>query len=195
MNPIKLFVAIGTKNPAKIQAVIDAFQYSYSDSKVDLEFKPIQVDSGVGNQPIGLDMIINGAISRAKSSFNQFFYDTSLNHSVCFGVGIESGLVEISQSESGYMDFQFVAIYHNEKITLGSGSAFEYPKMIISNLLSRKSREIGEIFEKLSGVHDIKQKEGAIGYLSKGKIKRTDILKQGVIMALLPIINKNLYSI
>lgn len=193
MDLNKIFIAIGTQNSAKIQAVIDAFEFLYKDSNINFEVKPLKIDSGVGAQPIGLENIIKGAINRAKLSFEIAFQNISTSLNQCFGIGIEAGLAPIAYAISRYMDFQFVAIYHDEKITLGCGSAFEYPKLVIENLFAGKSKEIGEVFEKLSGIPSIKEKEGAVGFLSQGKITRSQILKNGVIMALLPIINSNLY--
>lgn len=188
-----LYVAIGTKNHAKIQAVIDAFDFLYKDLDIKIEYKTSKTDSGVGVQPIGLDLIIKGAKTRAKKAYEQEFYEKIYPINQCFGVGIESGLVPITDSISGYMDFQFIAVVHNGITTLGCGSAFEYPKFVIKTLFQGNAKEIGEVFEKLSGNPLIKQKEGAIGFLSQGKISRTDILKNGVIMALIPFIRSHLY--
>ena len=66
---------------------------------VDIEVSSIDVDSGVPDQPFGLDETIKGAINRAKNAFSDEF-DLS--------VGIESGLMETPNSITGYIDLTVV---------------------------------------------------------------------------------------
>ena len=93
------------------------------------------------------------------------------------------------------MDFQFCAIIdENQKISLGSGIAFEYPQFIINKVLENQDLEIGYIIGKLARNMNLKNELGAISFLSKNRIKRTEILTQAVICALLPWINQKLYK-
>ncbi|MBY9006566.1 MAG: inosine/xanthosine triphosphatase [Candidatus Lokiarchaeota archaeon] len=185
----KLEVCISSLNPIKIEAVKMAFDKYFDDYKI----VPINTDSKVPKQPIGMDIILKGAFNRATNAFS-YLNQHKNEYSDIYGVGIEAGLVNISLANSKYMDFQFcVIIDKNKEITLGSGIAFEYPQFVIDEILSEKKPEIGEIFGKLSDNKNIKNENGAIGFLSNNIINRRDILYQAVICALLPRINKNLY--
>lgn len=187
----KIIVSIGTKNQAKITAVKDAFKVFFK--KADLDFKGLQVDSEVGDQPIGIDNTTKGAIIRAKTALSLIETD-SADQTEFYGVGIEAGLIPIAQATTKYMDMQFTAIINQNRLGLGVSSGFEYPASVINDVISGKAGEIGDVMEKLSGIKNCKEKNGAIGYLTNNIVTRTDILKNGVIMALLPFINQDLYK-
>jgi inosine/xanthosine triphosphatase len=182
-------ICVGSLNPVKIKATTLAFKKYFKKIAV---FK-VKANSKIPNQPIGMDMTINGAINRAKFALNYLINEKSRYKNI-FGIGIEAGLVPITKTISGYMDFQFCAIMdENQTITLGSGISFEYPKFIIDQILEKRDLEIGEIIGKLAGNVNLKNETGAISFLSKNEVNRTEILTQAVICALLPRINRKLY--
>jgi len=189
MNEIK--ICVGSLNPTKIYAVEKAFSKYFNNFQI---FK-LKVKSSVSNQPIGMDDIIKGAKNRAQMSLNYLKNEKKLNYDI-FGVGIEAGLIEITFAKTKYMDFQFCVIMDElEKMTLGSGVAFEYPQSIIDKLMSNRNLEIGDILGKLANNPNLKNEGGAISFLSKNMLNRTYILFQAIICALLPRINKELYGV
>lgn len=182
-------ISIGSLNLVKIKAVKLAYEQYYDDFTI----VEANVDSGVSDQPIGLDKILEGALNRARGAF-YFLKEKIKDKSPVYGVGIEAGLVKISLAPTNYMDFQFcVIIDEKKKISLGSGIAFEYPDFVIEKVFSEK-KEIGYIMGNLANNKNLKKEAGAIGFLSKNRIKRIDILKEAVICALLPRINSTLYE-
>jgi len=196
MSP-NIHVAIGSKNQAKCDAVKMAFGEMFESAMID--FYPVSVESGVDSQPFGIENIVLGAKNRAYRAFIQkFSMDISNNrqNDIFLGVGIEAGLVEVIGSETGYLDFQFTAIYNKDgNYTIGCGPAFEYPSIITTQVLNGEAKEIGDVIERLSGVENIKEKQGAIGFLTHDKYKRADILKYSVISALIPYMNEKLYKV
>jgi inosine/xanthosine triphosphatase len=184
-------ICISSLNPTKINAVKIAFSKYYKNFKV---YK-IKADSKVPDQPIGMDLILKGAKNRASDALNYLLNEKQIKKNI-FGVGIEAGLVKVPYTKTNYMDFQFcVIIDENRNITLGSGIAFEYPQSIIDEIFSNQEIEIGEIIGRLANNMNLKYESGAIGFLSKNTINRTEILTQAVICALLPRINEDLYSL
>ena len=182
-------ICVGSLNPTKVNSVKIAFSKYYYNYQI---FK-IKADSKVPDQPIGMDLIIKGAKNRAKTALNYLIEMKGLEQNI-YGVGIEAGLVEVPPANTDYMDFQFCVIMdENEKITIGSGIAFEYPQSVIDEVLSNKDTEIGDIIGRLANNMNLKNEAGAISFLSKNIITRTEILTQAVICALLPRINKDLY--
>ncbi len=169
-------VAIATRNPVKVKAVENAFKKFFK------EFKIITVEYEYKRQPIGIKETILGAIKRACYAYN--FGD--------IGIGIEAGLVEIPYTKTGYFDIQFCAILDKEGLTLGCGIGFEYPKVVVDEVL--KGKEVGEVMERISGIKNIGKSIGAIGYLTRGVIDRVKITEEAVISALIPRINKELYG-
>lgn len=184
-------ICISSLNPTKINAVKIAFSKYYKNFKV---YK-IKADSKVPDQPIGMDLILKGAKHRAKSALLYLMNEQDIYENI-FGVGIEAGLVKVPYAQTNYMDFQFCIIMdENKRINLGSGIAFEYPRSVIDEIFSNQETEIGEIMEKLANNMNLKNESGAISFLSKKTITRTEILTQAVICALLPRINKKLYGL
>ncbi|MEM0350615.1 MAG: inosine/xanthosine triphosphatase [Archaeoglobaceae archaeon] len=170
-------IVVGSKNPTKIEGTRLAFEQFFG--KVEIE----SVEIKTKNQPFD-EETINGAIERAIRSYSDEFD---------FSVGIEAGLIRISHTISGYMDFQVAAIFNGETFTLGFGPGFEYPKKVVE--LAKAGIEVGKTMEKISGIEQIGKKVGAIYYLSKGVISRIELSKIAVTMALLPWINREIYEI
>ncbi|CEL25143.1 MULTISPECIES: inosine/xanthosine triphosphatase [Methanobacterium] len=171
-------IIVGSKNPVKFQATGNVLEKIYGE----LEVQAIDVDSGVPDQPIGLEVTVQGAINRAK---NAFFPDFDLS------VGIESGLLEVPHSITGYLDLQWCAIYDGEKITLGVSAGFEYPPMVIEQVLG--GREVGDVMDQVTGVNKLGQKTGAVSHLTQGMLDRTGNTEQCVLMAMVPRMNEGIY--
>lgn len=170
-------IKVGTHNPLKVRATRNVMEKIYTN--VDVE--GIEVDSGVGDQPIGLDETIQGAVNRARNAF----LDADLS------VGIESGLLAAPHSITGYLDLQWCAIYDGERITLGVSAGFEYPPVVVEEVL--KGQEVGEVMDEVTGVEKLGQKTGAVSILTKGLLDRTENTEQCVLMAMIPRMNSDLY--
>ena len=187
-------VAVGTKNPAKIEAVTTAFAKLFPEIECIVE--SIEVDSLVGVQPYGFESTIQGAINRAKNAYLSRFTTNTEKFSQ-LGIGIEAGMIPVPLTSSGYLDYQFCAVYSsNGSISIGSGPGFEYPTRIVEMLVNDpEHHEIGTIIAEISGIENMKEKEGAIGLLTKNIFRRADILQYSVISALLPMKSPDLYSL
>ena len=172
-------VVVGTKNPAKVKGVERAFKKFFEEVEVLAK----AVSSGVSQQPFDDETVV-GAINRAKNSYSDEFD---------FSVGIEAGLFRVKNSLTGFVDFQVACIYNGEKFTLGFGPGFEYPKRVIDEVL--KGREVGDVMDEISGVKNLGEKMGAIGFLTKKRVERSDLTEIAVTMALIPWINTELYEI
>jgi inosine/xanthosine triphosphatase len=109
-------------------------------------------------------------------------------------VGLESGLIEVPNTKSGYMDITMCAIYDGKNFHLGGSSVFEYPKSMI-DLVFSKDYEIDEAAKEAGFSHDenIGEREGVIGALTKGYLNRTGYSKQAVITALIHLLNPEHY--
>jgi inosine/xanthosine triphosphatase len=171
-------VVVGSKNPVKMKATRNVLKQIYSEVEVQAK----NTDSEVPDQPIGLETTINGAINRAKNVYTQEF-DLS--------VGIESGLLETPHSITGYLDLQWCAIYDGDKTTLGVSAGFEYPPLVIKNVM--KGMEVGDVMDRVTGIDRLGEKKGAVSHLSKGLLDRTSNTEQCVLMAMIPRMNQKLY--
>ena len=173
---VMLRVAVGSKNPTKVEGVKLAFKQYFED----VEVIPKDVDSGVPAQPFN-DDVIKGAINRAINAFED-----------CdFSVGVEAGLFSVRNTITGYMDFQVAVIYDGKNFTIGFGPGFEFPPCVIKETL--RGREVGDVMEELTGIEKIGERMGAIHYLTKGVISRIELTRIAATMALIPWINFNIY--
>ncbi len=175
LRPLR--VRIGSANPSKINAVRDVFQKIFS---LEIIFEGVEVDTGVPPQPIDGDTL-KGAINRAKKAIGDADY----------GVGIEAGLFwnpEVGE----YFDKAFCAIVDKYgRWSYGYSGGFAYPPKVIE--MVKNGMEVGDAMEIISGIKDIKRKMGAIGYLSRGLINRTEFNAQAVLMAMIPRLSAELY--
>jgi inosine/xanthosine triphosphatase len=177
-------INIGSKNKVKIEALSETLK-EYSDFEVS-EIFPIEVDSGVSPQPKSLDEAVDGAIKRAKKAFATCEYS----------FGIESGLMKVPQTKTGYMDVTCCAIFDGKAVHLGLSSAFEFPPAVTKYIFEKDSNASVACHELgLTKSEYIGYEEGIIGILTKNKVTRKDYTKGAIRMALLQLQNKELYEI
>ncbi len=172
-------IVAGTKNPAKLEGVKRAFKKFFGE----VEVVGKSVNPEVPPQPFNSETIL-GAINRAKKSYSEEFD---------FSVGVEAGLFKVENSLTGYVDFQVACVYDGERFTIGFGPGFEYPKKVVEEVLG--GREVGEVMDEITGIENLGEKIGAIGFLTKEKVKRSDLTEIAVTMALIPWLNSELYEL
>ncbi|MBI4392707.1 MAG: inosine/xanthosine triphosphatase [Euryarchaeota archaeon] len=172
-------VAVGTKNPAKLAAVKNAFAHYHANVIV----KGVGVSSGVPEQPFAQDTL-KGAVNRARAALDSTGAD--------LGVGIEAGLFW-NPLIKDYLDVQFCAIVGKRGgLTLGHGPGFAYPPRVVKDVAA--GRSIGEAMARLTGVFGIGNSMGAVGWLSSGALDRTRLTETAIICALIPRLNRRVYE-
>ena len=195
-----MIIFVGSINPVKINAVKQVFSIIFP--KKNITVKSLDVSSEVSNQPIELNNVVKGAVKRAQNALEKakkifptyFENEDKEKDEQIFSIGIEAGLVSIPFTISGYLDYQFCAIIDKTgKISIGSNSGWEYPSEVINSIINNRDLEIADIMAKISGDNEIKHRGGAIGYFSKGKLKREELTRQGIFMALIPWMNQDKY--
>ncbi len=170
-------VAVGSKNPTKIEGARIAFEQFFS--KVDVA--SFDAESNVSDQPFDVETI-EGAINRARNCYSPEFD---------FSVGIEAGLIRVERTITGFVDFQVAAVYDGDKIGIGFGPGFEYPPRVVEEVLN--GREVGDVMEEITGIENLGKKFGAVYYLTKGNVSRTELSRLAVTMALIPFVNFDRY--
>ncbi len=160
-------VAVGSTNPVKIEAVKEAFTLAFGK----VEVISLEVSSGVPDQPFGAE-VVRGAMNRAREALSKSDAD--------FGVGIEGGVI---QFYGKYYNLGFVAIVdRNGNVGTGTSGWFECPKGIVEKL--KEGKELGSVMDELTGDHDTKRKQGAIGIFTRGLVDRKTLYVHGILMAL-----------
>lgn len=176
-------IAVGSTNPTKVKAVENVMRRIYGD----VEVFGVEVQSGVSDQPIGIEEIVSGATNRARRALEENKAD--------LGVGIEAGIYPFPGTLTGYLDVQVCAIASPDGlVTLGHGPGFEYPPLVIRRIIS-ESVEAGVAMGELVNDLELKKKIGAIGVLSKGLLTRRELNEIAVLMAMIPRLNPELFGV
>ncbi len=170
-------INIGSTNKVKIIALKDLLQ-EYSHLK-DYVVASIDVPSDVSEQPLSLEETISGAINRAKSAFQSCEYS----------FGIESGLMIVPYTKSGYMDVCVCAIYDGENVHLGLSSAWEFNDPSIFKSIVNEHLDMNQAAVKagITTNEKIGQGIGTIGLATKGKLNRIQYTQESIRTALIHI--------
>ena len=171
-----LRVRVGTNNPVKVAATKAAFVRVFPRVTV----RGVDVGSPAGAQPREHETAA-GAIARARAAIGAADY----------GVGIEAGLFW-NEGAKDYLDVQYCAIVDKrDLLSVGHGPGFRHPPAVLTAVGEGKT--VGEAMARIADVKDIGRREGAIGWLTKGAMDRTQLTEASVLMALLPRIRRDLY--
>ena len=167
-------IIIASKNPVKIEATQVGFQRMFKNES--FVFEGVSIPSEVGEQPMSHKETLEGARNRAKNARDQF-------PNVDYWVGIEGG---IQDDEFGMQAFAWIVILSKEKSSQAQTAVFYVPEPIAK--MVREGVELGEADDKYFGRSNSKQKDGAVGILTKGEIDRKSYYEHAILMALIPFI-------
>lgn len=168
-----MIIAVGSLNPVKLGAIREVMTVRFPKA----DFVPVAVDSGVSVQPIGLAETLRGARNRARSAFDL--------GSCELAVALESGLVPVPETRTGYMNLTACAIFDGREMYVGLGPAFELPDEV-TRLVVDEGLELDPAVRR-AGLTDnarIGYAQGIIGVLSQGRVTRQDYSRPAVSMAL-----------
>ncbi|MFH1197397.1 MAG: inosine/xanthosine triphosphatase [bacterium] len=174
-------VLVGSKNPVKINSVNEAFEKYFNG----IEVEGVEVSSDVPPQPVN-DETYSGAKNRAM---NLKKLNDENNLGAEYFVGIEGGIQK--QFDKWFAFGCMCIIDKNENIGFGTSPHFELPDSVIAKLLS--GIELGDVMDEIMKMENTKQKHGAIGYFTNGIMDRKELYLQGLIVALIPLLHKNLF--
>ena len=155
-------VVSATTNPAKIQAILQAFNEIFGEGSCHIE--SVSVESGVPEQPFGSDETRAGARNRVANA-------RRTQPDADFWVAIEAGIDEGST-------FSWV--------TIEDGS-LPLPQVILEKVQAGEA--LGPVMSQHTGIDEIGRKEGAIGVFTAGKLTRSSVYHQAVVLALSPFHN------
>jgi inosine/xanthosine triphosphatase len=137
----------------------------------------LQVDTGVSAQPTSLEETVQGAINRAKLAFQDATYS----------VGLESGLMKVPMSKSGYMDVCVCAIYDGKECYLGLSSGWEFADPSIITTMLETGKEMTDVLVERGMFEnaDMREGTGAIGLATGGRLDRKGLTQEAVRSALI----------
>ncbi len=175
-------VNVGSKNDVKVNAVKEILlNYNLF---LNSEVIGVEVSSNISEQPKSLKETIQGAMNRAKNSFQNCEYS----------FGIEVGLMEVPNTKTGYMGVCCCVIFDGKNYHTGLSSAFEYPKEVVK-LIFNNGLDAAQAFHKTGLTKNTRlgAYEGAIGLLTNGRLIRKEFTKQAITNALIHLENPELF--
>lgn len=170
-------IAVGSKNPAKLQAVRTGF------GEGDFEIQGVDSPSGVSHQPIGDQETRLGALNRARHAL---FAAPAAE----FGIGLEGG---VSVVDGAMYCFAWCAILHRDGRTgWASTGRCELPPRVADLVVH--GMELGAADDLVFERTNSKQGDGAVGLLTGGRIGRATFYAPAVTMALARFLSAHLWE-
>jgi inosine/xanthosine triphosphatase len=169
-------VRVGSTNPPKLEGVRSALAAFSRDVRVE----GIDLESGVPDQPLGFEEIVEGARNRASGARRSGTCD--------LGVGYEDGLVAIPEPAGGWLNVGCAAVSDGVRISIGLSSGFSYPPACAeqADRFWRERRGDSAVSAELS--------IGNVGKLTGGALTRAEYTRHAVLCALTPFIHSDLYA-
>lgn len=178
MPQIPQKIAIGSLNPAKIEAVKMVVGRIWPEAQV----VPVAVRSGVSNMPLSDSECLNGARSRAKEAVALTQAD--------LGIGLEGG---VNPESEGLMLLGWVVVTSaNGREGVASTARLPLPPAIASRVLA--GEELGPVMDQILNQNNVKQKGGAVGALTDGLVLRKETFAIAVAYALAPFVAPRFYD-
>ena len=173
-------VIVGSKNPAKIAAVEQAFSKVFPGR--DLNISGHSAESGVGDQPMGDHETLTGAFNRAR-------YCRQAIPDADFWVGLEGGCQFDGEDLEAFAWMVVISLSIEGKART---STFILPPSVAK--LVKGGMELGHADDLVFKRENSKQKNGAVGILTNDLIDRSSYYEQALILALIPFMNKEIYN-
>jgi len=173
-------IAIGTKNPAKINAVKDAFK----KMNLNIEALTESVKSEVSEMPLDNDEILLGAKNRAKNVYSFF------KNKADYGIGIEGGIIK---HQDDYYVRGWISIY-NGKIYSNAGSlVLPFPKELGNHIFETRE-ELGPLMDELMQDFEINKRQGSVGVMTNNVISRSHVFTDAIIAGFMEFHNTFFYK-
>ena len=190
-------VRVGTTNEPKIAAARAAFAPYAPDARVE----GCVVESGVGEQPVGLEETSRGARNRARRAFETGACELA--------VGYEDGLVALPELATGgsgseLLNVGCAVVTDGVRTSFGLSSGFAYPPDCAARAASERL-PIGDLFDQLWRARPPSDEDedrgvpsgrgdGNIGKLSLGVLTRSEYARHAIVCALVRFLHPDLYE-
>ena len=169
-------VVVASRNPVKVGAAREAFATLMPD--VNTEMIPVDVDSGVSDQPGSDEETRQGARNRVLNSRTK-------QPDADFWVGLEGGTQIVDEQ---LMAFAWMAVQGRAgEISEARSATLPLPPAVKE--LVTGGMELGEANDHVFSTVNSKQGGGAYGLLTDGLYTRESIYSQTLILALIPFVN------
>lgn len=162
----RLNVIIGSESEIKTEAVIEAFRRF----GIDIEVTACEAESGVDAQPVGREMIREGAMNRASAAQVRF------PDAIC--IGIENG---IFRGDGKVYDLACIRVLTPSKEVIAYSDWVEFPmKYVIEALMTGPGMTVGSVISR----HVACDPSDPHSHLTGGKMSRKTQLADAITEAI-----------
>jgi inosine/xanthosine triphosphatase len=169
-------IVVASTNPAKLEAARRAFAAVLSAE--EHEISGLAVDSGVKEQPDSDGETRQGAINRAAAA-------RDAQPRADFWVGLEGGLERL---EDRWLASAWMAVF-DARGRMGLARTPTLPLPPAVEALLDEGLELGEANDRVFATHNSKQKGGAFGLLTDGRMTRGGVYAQTLELAMIPLLH------
>ncbi|MCL1630648.1 DUF84 family protein [Sporolactobacillus sp. CPB3-1] len=153
-------IGVGTKNPAKINALRQLIQEQF----IDADIHSFDVPSGISAMPMSDLETRQGAVNRAKAVLER-------DETIDLGVGMEGGVSDI-EGELYLCNWAAVADRSGHVISAG-GARILLPDILADGV--RAGHELGDLADDYAHEQSVHTRGGTIGILTEGRVTRTEM--------------------
>lgn len=175
-------IVVASKNPVKLDATQESFMRMFPDEA--FEIVGVSVGSGVADQPSTDGETYDGAFNRAKNA-------RAAMPDADFWVGLEGGIEEKKHDMEAFA--WMIVIAKDGRVGKGRTATFFLPSQVAE--LIRQGKELGEADDIVFKKENSKQANGAVGLLTHDVLTRRTHYIQGMVFALVPFKNPELYPL
>lgn len=173
-------VAVGSTNPVKVAAVRAVVGRVAPTASI----ASVSVASTVRDQPFGDDETIRGALARARGAREATQAD--------LGIGLEGGVVELGSDQALRTCAWAAVVDASGRQGIGGSLAMPLPPAV-STLILDGGLELGVAMDRITGEHNTKHHQGAVGILTAGLVDRQAAYEVLVTYALAPFLTPTLW--
>jgi inosine/xanthosine triphosphatase len=170
-------LSVGSKNPAKVDAVRAAARHYWGEAA---QVVGHDVPSGVRAQPLGHEETQQGALTRARGAL-------AAEPGALLGLGLEGGVVVIAGQP---VMMAYVAITDGVRDVVVPSVGTPLPLAWAEAL--EQGAELRPFVQAAGHAYDYKQ--GVVGLLTNGALQRDDTFRAAVTTGLAPWVNPALYA-
>lgn len=166
-------IAVGTSNPAKLEAVTRAALDIFGTAEIE----PVALEAEIPEQPWGDEETADGALLRAQAAIAAT--------TATYGAGLESGLIE-GPGGRVYVISWAAVVDREGRSGFGGSERFALPAEFEAELWH--GAELGPLLDKRFGQVHLAQHQGAVGLFSDGRRERSGVLSLAVLHAFLALL-------
>jgi inosine/xanthosine triphosphatase len=172
-------IVVASHNPVKVQAALNGFKCMFPGE--DFQVTRMNVPSNVREQPFSSTETLQGAYNRVANA-------ALASPHADFWIGIEGG---VEENAGELAAFAWVVIQSANRVGKSRTGTFYLPPEVAYWV--RQGKELGEADDLVFNRSNSKQQNGAVGILTADALNRIQLYEVGVILALIPFKNPELY--